>query len=145
YVLAAAVLREAQRVSGAPPDIRSAITSSSDPGVRKAGSLAKAYFEVTPRTGKVAFPRDGPPSPLIDGLQTKLAASAPSSASGPYKMYSFVLDGSVQSFVAGSVRTQAGKEVVAGFQVDADGLARWIKIVLERRPLLPPSLGHGKV
>ena len=145
YVLVTALLREAQRSPHLPPGIAVTLASSPDRGIHNAASLAKTYFEVEQGTAKVAFFADAPPPEAADWLQQRLAGAPLSGASGPYKALNFVRDGAVFCFVAGSIRAPGGQERIAGFQVDADGLARWMRIVLERRPLLPPSLGHGKV
>jgi signal transduction histidine kinase len=145
YVLVTALLREAQSGPHLPPGIAARLASSEDQGIRKATSLATAYFEVVPASGNVLFASGAVPAAIVDQLQQKLAAAPPSKGQGPYVGLNFVHEGRVFSFVAASASTPAGKEIVAGFQIDPDGLARWMKIVLERRPLLPPSLGHGKV
>ena len=145
YVLITATLREAQRSPLLGADIKSRLIASDDPAVRKAAPLARTYFQIEPGTGKVSFATEPPPSAVIDLLRERISAAPPSRGNGPYKGLNFVYQGAPYGFVIASARPPEGKEVTAGFQVDADALSRWIKTVLDRQPLLPSSLGHGKV
>lgn len=145
YVLITATLREAQRSPLLSADIKSRLIASDDPAVRKAASLAKTYFQIEPGTGKVSFAAEPPPSAVIALLRERISAARASRGNGPYIGLNFVYQGAPYGFVIGSTRPPTGKEVTAGFQVDADALSRWIKTVLDRQPLLPPSLGHGRV
>ena len=145
YVLVTALLRETQRSALLDAGIKSKLATSDDPAVRKAALLAKTYFRILPGTGKLSFAAEPPPSAVIDWLQRRISEGQFSNGKGPYSGLNFVQQGRAFGFVIASARVSAGKEVIAGFQVDPDALAGWIKDVLGRQPLLPPSLGHGKV
>jgi len=145
YVLVTALLREAQRSPFLDASIKSKLDASDDPAVRKAALLAKTYFRIEPGTEKLLFAAEPPPSAVIDWLHQQISAARFSNGAGPYRGLNFVYQGQVFQFVVGSARAPAVQETIAGFQVDATALSRWIKSVLDRQPLLPPSLGHGKV
>jgi hypothetical protein len=145
YTLVTAVLREAQNSRSLPADLKSSLASSKDPGIRNAARLAKSYFRLEIGLGGVSFAGDAPSARIADRLGKQLVEMSGSRRAGPYKKFDLVDDGSVTSYVAGSAFTPAGKEVFAGFQIDSVALAGWMKTVLERQPLLPLTLGHGKV
>jgi len=144
YVLVTAILREAQHGAVLAGDIQTKLATSEDAAVRKAARLAKSYFQGDPETGKLSFVGQPPPPPVSAWLQQHLLAAQPR-GNGPYKGLNFVHEGVVFSFVAGSAHLASGKDLPAGFAVDADALAQWMKTALDRQPLLPPTLGHGKV
>ena len=146
YVLIAALLREAQGSAAFSADLGAKLASSSDPGVRRAAKLAKSYFRMQIGKGRISFVPDSPGDRITGWLQSRLVETAMSAgAHGPFKRWTFVDGGSAYRYVAGSAPALGGSELFVGFQVDNDELARWMQTVLERQPLLPPSLGHGKV
>jgi signal transduction histidine kinase len=149
YVLETAVLREAQRSAKLPADIadiKGAFASAQEPGLRNAARLAKSYFRIEPgKGGGLSFAGDAPPPRIAQWLQAQIAEMAASRRAGPFKKLTLVDQGSVHSFVVGSAQTPAGQEVFGGFETDMAALGAWMKTVLERQPLLPPTLGHGKV
>jgi signal transduction histidine kinase len=145
YVLVTALLREAQRSPLLDAGIKLKLAASDDPAVRKAALLGKTYFQMEPGSEKLSFAGERPPSAVIDWLEQRASVAQFSKGTGPYKGLNFVHQGAAFGFVVGSARTATGPETIAGFQVDADALARWIKAALDRQPLLPASLGHGKV
>ena len=145
YTLVTSVLREAQSSRNLPADFKASLASSNDPGIRNASRLAKSYFRVQIGKTGVSFAADPPPARIADWLQKQIVEMSASRRAGPYKKLTFVDGGTVYGYIAGSALTPAGKEVFAGFQIDSRGLSEWMTTVLERQPLLPPTLGHGKV
>jgi signal transduction histidine kinase len=145
YVLVTAVLREAQSSPNLPADLKTALASSQDPGIRNAAKLGKTYFRMETGKGEISFATD-PPAPRIEQkLKERLMEMAAAHRAGPFKKLTVVDGGTVYSYVAGSAQTPAGSEIFGGFEIDSDELGKWMKIVLERQPLLPATLGHGKV
>ena len=146
YTLVTAVLREVQRSPDLPADLGSRLAVSTDQGIRSAARLAKGFFRIEPGPGrKISFASDPPAARIADWLQGQLVEMSAAPRIGPYKKFTLLDGGVFYSYVAASALTPAGKEVFAGFQIDNEALAGWMKMVLQRQPLLPPSLGHGKV
>jgi signal transduction histidine kinase len=50
-----------------------------------------------------------------------------------------------RTFLAAVTHGPRGQDKVAGFEVDLPALTQWFGTALNRQPLVPPSLGHGKV
>jgi signal transduction histidine kinase/type II secretory pathway pseudopilin PulG len=145
YPLMGAVLHEAQQSGSLPLDIKTTLLSAQDARVKRAAGLAKSYFQMEASTGRVVFLGEAPPEELSNWLRENLARISAQHSDSPYQVFHSQLGGTPRTFVGGLTRGSRGREVAAGFEVDLAALTQWFDTALNRQPLVPPSLGHGKV
>ncbi len=128
------VLVQALAAPGAHP---AALARSSDARTRRAASLVRRTFSIRPPTRKVVF--DGEEDPEAAAWLTERLAAPPEPA--PYAVWGGVWAGSARTFVLGPPREGAR----VGYEVEQAALAPFIQSAVDEGPLLPPSLGHGRV
>ncbi len=145
YPLTGAVLHEVQQSGNLPTAIRTVLLSAQDARVKRAASLAKGYFQMDSSTRRLVFLGEAPPEEVSGWLQETLARFSARPGDSPYQVFHSRIGGTSRTFVAGLAREPKGKEAIAGFEVDLSSLAKWFETALNRQPLVPPSLGHGKV
>jgi signal transduction histidine kinase len=124
-----------------PPDLEDALAGDPDPAVRRAAGLARRFFLALPGDGRVAFVPEAP----SQAGQAWLLAQLPGGGRalpGAFGAAHTILEGRPVSVVFAPAGT-AGAWV--GFEVDQERLREWYAAVLESGPLLPPSLGGGRV
>jgi len=111
-----------------------------DPRVRHAAELARRTFTASPRAEALRFSPDAPPDDVRVFLLAKLVTGVPPGR--PFVAVSGVSGGASRRFVFGP--SADGAEVV-GFEVESTRVAPWLAEVMEKGPLLPPTIGHGRV
>jgi len=87
------------------------------------------------------------PAPLADDLEKALASVAAHIGEGgqAYQAIHRVVDGEAHSFVMARLVAGKEKQTLVGFEVSLEDLGAWFRRILQRAPMLPPSLGHGQV
>lgn len=145
YPLTGAVLREVLQSGSLPPGINTMFLSAQDERVKRAATLAKVYFQMDSSTGRFVFLGGAPPEEVSGWLRQTLTRFFAEHGDSPYQVFHSLIGGTPRTFVAGLAREPKGKEAIAGFEVDLPSLTKWFEIALNRQPLVPPSLGHGKV
>jgi signal transduction histidine kinase len=136
------LLPELQRRVGAQglPAELPALLAAGDDGVRRAAGLARRSFAASTADGRIAFVPD---PPAADRVAWILGQVRRPRAAGPFAVAHATPEGRPYTIAFAPV-TSAPWDVV-GFEVDADVLGEWYTRVVERGPLLPPSLGNGRV
>jgi signal transduction histidine kinase len=145
YPLMGAVLHEVQQSGNLPLDIKTTLLSAQDARVKRAAGLAKSYFQMEASTGRIVFLEEAPPEELSNWLRENLAHISAQHSDSPYQVFHSQLGGTPRTFVGGLTRGSRDREVTAGFEVDLAALTQWFDTALNRQPLVPSSLGHGKV
>ena len=145
YPLMGAVLHEVQQSGNLPLDIKTTLLSAQDARVKRAAELAKSYFQMEASTGRIVFLGEAPPEELSNWLRENLARILGQHSDSPYQVFYSELGGTPRTFLGGLTPGSRGREVAAGFEVDLAALTQWFDTALNRQPLVPPSLGHGKV
>jgi signal transduction histidine kinase len=145
YPLIGAVLHEVQQSGSLPPAISTMLLSSQDARVKRAASLARVYFQMNSSTEPIVFLGEAPPEEISAWLRQTLAPLFAQHGNGPYQVFHSVTGGIARTFVVGLAREPKDKEAIAGFEVDLPNLTNWFETALRQQPLVPPSLGHGKV
>ena len=145
YPLTGAVLHEVQQTGNLPAEIGKKLRAAEDARVKRAASLAKSYFQMEPSTGRFVFLGEAPPEGVTIWLRQNLARLSAQHSDVPYQVFHSQAAETPRTFVAGITRGPRGQENVAGFEVDLAALTLWFATALNRQPLVPPSLGHGKV
>ena len=145
YPLMGAVLHEVQQSGNLPLHIKTTLLSSQDARVKRAAGLAKSYFQMEASTGRIVFLGEATPGELSNWLRGNLERISAQHSDSPYQVFHSELGGTPRTFVGGLTRGSRGQEIAAGFEVDLAALTRWFDTALNRQPLVPPSLGHGKV
>lgn len=145
YPLMGALLRQLQGSGNLTPAINTTLLAAPDARVKRAVSLAKGYFQMDPSNRRFLFLGDAPPPQVADWLGENLARSSAQHSDAAFQTFHTQIGGMSQIFVAASTQGPRGKEVIAGFEVDPAALPEWFGSAVNRQPLVPPSLGHGKV
>src|SRR5579864_7945859 len=145
YPLMGAVLHEIQQSGNLPGAIKAALLSAQDARVKRAASLAKNYFQMDPSTGRFTFLADEQRDEVTESLRQNLLRISAQHGETGFQAFQSQLGHTPRTFVAGSTRGPHGQEKVAGFEVDLSALTPWFGAALNRQPLVPPSLGHGRV
>jgi signal transduction histidine kinase len=107
--------------------------------------LARTLFLVDPVGGAVST-KGAALEPelrarLLDGARARLGSGSPDA--GP--LFGVHADAG-RIFVATSLPAAPGQgSLVAGFEVDRQALAAWVRTIVDARPLLPAALGNGKL
>ncbi|MBA0089242.1 MAG: HAMP domain-containing histidine kinase, partial [Acidobacteria bacterium Pan2503] len=113
--------------------------------MKRAAGLAKSYFQMEASTGRIVFLGEATAEELSNWLRGNLERISAQHSDSPYQVFHSELGGTPRTFVGGLTRGSRGQQMAAGFEVDLDALTRWFDTALNRQPLVPPSLGHGKV
>ena len=120
-----------------PGGIPAAMARSPDARIRRAASLVRRTFSASASTQKVVFDAEEDPQ-AASWLAERLSAP-PEQA--PYAVWSGIFAGESRTFVLAPPR-DGGR---VGYEVDQAALAPFIQAAVDEGPLLPPSLGHGRV
>src|SRR6266852_4935545 len=145
YPLVGAVFHEVQQTGSLPVEIGEKLRAAEDARVKRAASLAKSYFQMEPSTGRFVFLGEAPPEEVTIWLRQNVARLSAQHSDVPYQVFHSQAAETPRTFVAGITRGPRGQETAAGFEVDLAALTPWFATALNRQPLVPPSLGHGKV
>lgn len=144
--LNAALTAEFQKNGRLSPDISTELSSSQDARVKRAATLAKAYFQWDSATGGFAFAGLAPPAQTFAWLGEKLAQISAQHSDAPFQVVHSPPGQPAEIFVIAVVRNlQKNTQSIVGFQVNLPAVGSWINVSLNRQPLVPVSLGHGKV
>jgi signal transduction histidine kinase len=138
--LLTAIGRRVQR-DGQPDGLLAALRADPDPRLQRAAALASSLFTASPETGRLAMAPEAPPavrSWLIERVRE------PGRGGEPFRVVHGVVGGVPRSFVFRSSGERPDREVV-GFEVNLPALTPWLAGVLDAGPLLPPSVGRGRV
>jgi signal transduction histidine kinase len=143
--LSAALVSEFQRTRRLSPDISAKLLSAQDVRVKRAATLAKNYFQWDTTTHLLAFVDDPNSQETSSWLREKLVEVSAQRSDAPFQVIHSQPGYPARIFVTAFARsTQLGGSIV-GFEVDLAKLGPWIGASLNRQPLVPASLGHGKV
>ena len=137
-----------------PPVPRDAVASRSevaarlDSETRRALDLASRYLRFDGVSGRLAAT-----DPLPEEVSSEMARAVRESAGriaagrGAFSVIPVNVAGSSRAFVMVPIggSAEGAPADLAGFELDLDALAPWFRQVLDRGPLLPDSIGHGKV
>ncbi|HEY6248935.1 MAG TPA: HAMP domain-containing sensor histidine kinase [Candidatus Angelobacter sp.] len=144
YPLLQVVRRQAEQ-SDDLTQIKNTLLKTQDGQLKRALSLAKSYFQMDLPNGQIAFVGEQPGDDAVAWLRQSLPG-IPMEKNGPgLQVFNTQIKGSPRTFVAVATRGLHGGERGAGFEVDLSALTPWFATALNRQPLVPPSLGHGKV
>jgi signal transduction histidine kinase len=123
---------------GLPPDLRQALAQDPDARLRRAALLARRFFAASPAQGRITFVPEAPAAPAM--LARLRAHGLPGEGFG---VVHAVEDGRPQTLVF--TRATAGPWELVGFEVELDELRAWFADAFARGPILPASLGRGRV
>jgi signal transduction histidine kinase len=145
--LLAALARRAVAPAGIQETTLEALAADPDERVRRAAELARVLFIWDGRSVRFLGPAPGGAvvEALAKHLATPDASRAPTSEETGLRFVHVVVggDGSKESHDFAFSRLDDGRLV--GFEARLEVVGKRIARVLERGPLLPPSLGHGEV
>jgi len=147
YQLISAVQREVQQ-GRRPVATRAALVSSQDTRLKRAAGLAKVFIEMDPTTEGLTIASDVPIDEAADAgawLKKNLPRIAAQHSEAGYEVLNARIANAARTFVAATTRGPGGRERIAGFEVDLSALSQWFGAALHRQPLVPPSLGQGRV
>ncbi len=146
YPLIQAVLREVQQSGNLSPTTKATLLAAQDAPLKRAAGLAKSYFQMDPSINQlVFFGEDEPRGEAANWLRQNLHQLSTLDGNPGFKVFNSQIGNTSRTFVAISTRVPQGGEKLAGFEVDLAALTSWFGTALNRQPLVPPSLGHGKV
>jgi signal transduction histidine kinase len=146
YPLIQAVLREVQQSGNLSTATKATLLATQDAPLKRAAGLAKSYFQMDPSTDRlVFFGEDEPRGEVANWLRQNFHQLSTQHGSPGSKVFNSQIGNKARTFVAISTRGPQGGEKIAGFEVDLAVLTPWFATALNRQPLVPPSLGHGKV
>src|SRR5215467_11873470 len=143
--LMTALIREVQQSGALSPDLKTVFLTSQVSGLPRAASLGSYYFEMDRATGRVSFSGGEPGDGVVVWLRQNLVLVPPQGSDPGFKVFNTQIAGVPKTFVAVSARPPKGGERIAGFEVDLPALRQWLATALNRQPLVPASLGHGRV
>ena len=143
--LTAALASEFAKTGHLEPSLPSDLLSVSDTRVKRAASLAKYYFQMDRASGWFSCVGEPPPEDTAAWLRDNLVRTATQHRDAPFQVFGSQVGGSSHMFVSVSVRAPGSREAIVGFEVNLAKLSDWFASALNRQPLLPASLGHGKV
>lgn len=108
---------------------------------RRSASLVAAAFRFDPRNGKLVAPEASPAVREWLGAQMRaIAANIPPPADR--KPLHATIEGTSRTFV---YMIPPDRGAVSGFEVNRLALSPFFELVLETRPLMPPSLAEGRI
>ena len=116
---------------------RSAWLESEDGRIRRAAALVRRTFTIDSSSRKVTFDGEGD-APVAAWLAEH---AEPPADRGPYAVLNGVVEGQARSFVVAA--PDAGR--IPGYEVETRALSAFLAAAVDEGPLLPPSLGHGRV
>jgi signal transduction histidine kinase len=134
----------AQRADARAPaaDALARIRADADARLETAAGLALGVFGASPAEGRIVFAPVPPPETVRSFVLAR--AAAPLTGQHPFQTIHGVFEGEARRFVFAPVADK-GQPAVVGFEMDLAKLQHWFSSALERAPLLPPSLGGGRV
>ncbi len=122
---------------GSPGRLPGAPAGGGNAKSHRAAALVRRTFSVDLTSRRVAF--NGDDDPAVAAWLAEHAAPPPDR--GPYAVVHAVVAGQARSFVF--VTQHEGR--LAGYEVETRALAPFIAAAVDEGPLLPDSLGHGRV
>jgi signal transduction histidine kinase len=143
--LSAALVSEFQRTRRLSPDISAKLLSAQDVRVKRAATLAKNYFQWDTTTHLLAFVGDPNSEETSSWLREKLVEVSAQRSDTPFQAIHSQPGYPARVFVTAFARTTQLDGSIVGFEVDFAKLGPWIGASLNRQPLVPASLGHGRV
>jgi signal transduction histidine kinase len=143
--LSAALVSESQKARRLSPHISADLLSTQDVRVKRAATLAKDYFQWDTTTHLLAFVGDADSEETPTWLREKLAEVPAQRNDAPFQVIHSPPGKPARIFVTALARSAQMGGSVVGFEVDFAKLGPWIGASLNRQPLVPASLGHGKV
>lgn len=144
YPLVGALVHEVQQSGSLSEGTRTNLLSTQDARLKRAAGLAKGYFQMDLSTGRLTFFGEEPPGEAPTWLRQGLLGMSTQHSDNGQVLHS--PNGELsRTFVAAGARGPSGQDTVFGFEVDLPVLTQWFRTALNRQPLVPPSLGHGKV
>src|SRR5262245_53238253 len=117
-----------------------------DPQAQRALDLASRYLRFDAASGRLQA-TDRLPDELSEELAGSLreASGRIGADRGAFDVVRTSAGGVARAFVVVPIGAEGAPADLAGFELDLDALGGWFAQVLDRGPLLPPSIGHGKV
>lgn len=143
YPLLQVVRHQAEQADDLTP-IKTIFLTTQDAALKRATGLAKSCFQMDLPAGPVTFVGEQPGDVVAAWLRQNLPQIPRQNVPG-LRVFNTQIAGSPRTFVAFVTRGPQGKERAAGFEVALPALTPWFETALNRQPLVPPSLGHGKV
>ena len=143
--LSAALVNEFQKTGRLAPSLSSDLLSVKDSRVKRAASLAKHYFQMDQSSNQLTFLGQAPSQDVAVWLRENLVRSAAPHSDAPFQAFTSRAGQSSHTFVTAFVRGPASRQAIVGFEADPSKLPEWFAAALNRQPLVPASLGHGKV
>ena len=140
-------------VRQATPSVpRDAVAAKTDVAARldaqaqRALDLAIRYLRFETASGRLTA-TDALPEAWSQELVRSLRESSGRIAAGRgvFGVLHVNVAGTARAFVFAPIGPEGDVADLAGFELDLDALAPWFRQVLDRGPLLPDSIGHGKV
>ena len=125
---------------GLPRDLRESLAQEPDARVLRAAGLARRFFAASPASGRIVFVPEAPAEAAAATLASLRARGLPKEGFG---VVHGVQDGRPQTLVF--TRTPSSPWELVGFEVELDELRAWFADAFDRGPLLPLSLGRGRV
>lgn len=145
YPLMTALVKQVEQAGELSVTTKATFLSSQDARLKRSAGLARNYFEMDRATTQIDFAGDEPSADTTAWLRQNLLR-VPSQHRDPgFQVFNSQVAGTPRTFVAMSARGPQGRERITGFEVDLLVLQQWFAVTLNRQPLVPPSLGHGKV
>ncbi|MGB7848491.1 MAG: HAMP domain-containing sensor histidine kinase [Candidatus Acidiferrum sp.] len=142
--LSAALVNEFQKTGRLVPSLPYDLLSAKDTRVKRAASLAKYYLQIDRPSDQIIFLGEAPAQDAAVRLKENLVRSAAQHNDAPFQVFTSQVGQSPRTFVTAFVHGTAFREVIVGFEADLSRLPEWFAVAL-RQPLVPASLGHGKV
>jgi signal transduction histidine kinase len=143
--LSAALVSEFQKTRRLSPHISADLLSTQDVRVKRAATLAKNYFQWDTTAHLLAFAGDADSEETPTWLQEKIAEMSEQRNDAPFQVTHSQPGKPARIFVTALARSAQMGGSIVGFEVDFAKLGPWIGASLNRQPLVPASLGHGKV
>ena len=144
--LSAALTSEFQKSGSLSPQISAKLLSSQDGRVKRAAALAREYFQWDSASGRFEFVAGAHPGQTFAWLREKLAQISARPSDAPFQVVHSPAGQPAEIFVIALVRDlPRNSQSIVGFEVNLAVVGSWINVSLNRQPLVPVSLGHGKV
>lgn len=125
--------------------ITATLLKTQDEQLKRASGLAKYYFQIDRQTGRIAFAGEHPGDDVTAWLRQNFQQVPMQKSGSGFQLLNTKTAGVPRSFAAIFTQGVPGKNTVAGFEVNLAALTPWFASALNRQPLVPPSLGHGRV
>src|SRR5262249_6834777 len=138
------LVHEVQQAGGLSETTRAKLLSSQDARLKRATGLAKSYFQMDMATGRLTFLEEDSRAHAPIWLRQSVRGMSAQHGENAQVLHS-PAGKPPRMFLASAARGPGGRDKVAGFEVDLPALTQWFGTALNRQPLVPPSLGHGKV